>query len=731
MSKRYSIDEPGLDDGLEEDIVLGSFHPTERDRDLLRADEAVLKDIQKKSSPGHNSSPFFSGKSIMKKYKKLVNESKSHKKRVGFAPLSSDDNSSANSGGYAKLDDSTILPLHNSKHSQGPSRHNEPVQYGDSDSDSDDIQIDIQDGLSRGELRRRSRRIHGAILLFVGCVFAWLAYKQIIPSFYDDSNSKYRHYYPHSPSKVLSNGTHEFKPTTLLVSLDGFHPHYVSEEITPNLHKLMLQGGGAPYMIPSFPSSTFPNHWSMITGLYPANHGIVGNTFWDAKIQKQFFNTKPEQSLDKAWWGGQPIWVTAARQGVSTAVHMWPGSEVEWDEGSMLEVDNFNATETLETKANRVFSWIDREKSNRPELILSYVPTIDAVGHKNGIAGDELVSALKDVDSMVGAIMSGISSRNLTNIVNLVVVSDHGMAPTSNNRLIYLDDLVEMSNIEHVDGWPLIALRPKSSLDLKALYRNLVDAQKQYGEGKWDVFLREDLPAEWKFGGYNYNKWQNRLAPLWLVPKVGWAFTTKEQMKKQEGDYKPHGIHGYNNTEVLMRALFLTQGPYFTKDYLMPFENVGLYTIVCGSVGLKPSKADGPSFSEIFRILPTNWTDPVEYPDVPFKTEILKFNSTYDTLFRKRQAIANPDEQSKSTDTVKEGTDDKKVEVASAAPPSKNNSEDKKADSKTAWRQWMDYFSDKASQVGDWISAKVDKIKGKGGKNDEPTDSKDSKEKQE
>lgn len=715
MSKRYSIDDPFLEEGPEEDIVLGSLDPTDRDRELLRADEAVLNDIQKKSSYGSKAGSAFSGKSIMKKYKSLVKEAKSHKKRVGFAPLSSTDESADfRAGNGSKYDRNSSLPSHYNKHS------NHPVEYGDSDSD-DDIQIDISEGLSRGELRRKARRFHGAVILLVVCIFLWLAYKQILPSLYDNSDSKYDHYYPQIPSKLLSNGTHKFKPTTLLISLGGFHPHYVNEKITPNLHKLMIRGGSAPYMIPSFPSSSFPNHWSMVTGLYPANHGIVGNTFWDAKTQKRFLNTDPAESLAREWWGGQPIWETAAQQGVSSAIHMWPGSEVEWDKGSIFEVDAFNSSELLGNKAKRVFSWIDLEDDKRPEMILAYVPTIGTVVRKVGIADDKLTSALREVDSLVGSFVQGISDRNLTDILNLIVVSDNGMAPTSNDRLIYLDDIVEAEKFDYTDGWPLVALRPKPSTNLKALYRNLVEAQSQFGQGKWDVYLCENLPKEWHFGGHYFNKWQDRIAPLWLVPRAGYTFTTKKYMEKLGGDYKPRGLGGYNNTEVLMRALFVAQGPYFTNDRVMPFENVGIYKILCGSLGIKPSKSDGPSFSEIFRILPANWTDSVEYPNVTFKSEILNMNSTYDTLFRHRQAVESLDDQWKSIEAAKNDQNKTEANVSgsdsgSAKSPQSDKAskgdKDSEEESKSWWKQWVDYFADKAHSVGQWISSKIGGSKG-------------------
>lgn len=677
MSKRYSIDEPILgDDEIEEDIVLGSFHPTDRDRDLLLADEEILNTLQKKSSKftaassphnNHNgdddadggydydtnspSSRFFSGKSLLKKYKKLASESSSSKKKVGFASDVVD--STDSKSGYAKLNDYAGNSYDNSGNLSSSSS-NRPL-HAPSDSDSEDydsdIEIDIHEGLSRSELRKRTRKLHGVVLLFIGLLIVWLLYNNSFPfHFGSGRNGGGSHDGSDgwAPRTVMSNGTHEFKPTTLVVSLDGFHPHYVSDDLTPNLHTLMTRGGGAPYMTPSFPSSTFPNHWSMVTGLYPANHGIVGNTFWDEKLQKQFFNIKPGQSLDRVWWGGQPVWVTGPLQGVRTAVHMWPGSEAEWNEVSasgLFEWDKYNGSEILENKTKRVFGWLDREIDTRPELILTYVPTVDVAGHTFGIAGDGLVQALKDVDTLVGELVSGIAARNLTEIVNVVVVSDHGMAPTSNERLIYLEELVELSNLEHIDGWPLMGLRPKPSLNLNNFYNNLKEAQKLYGKDKWDVYLREELPAEWKFGGKSYNKHKIRIAPLWLIPKVGWSFTTKEQMDKLNGVYKPFGVHGYNNTEILMRALFLAQGPYFTpantaREFLKPFDNVGLYNIMCWSLGIKPASNDAPAdYTELLQQLPENWTDAVVYPNLPFSTEILKVNSTYDAIFGDMQAV--------------------------------------------------------------------------------------------
>lgn len=704
MSKRYSIDSPGLDSDsdLEEDIVLGSFNPTSRDRDLLLADEAVLNDLNKKNKTKRS---FFSSRTG-NKYTSLASD-RSAKKKVGFSgtkPVSSQPTGKTGShkarrSGYAQL-------------------NNGAYNNNSDDSDSDfpsDIEIDIK--AQPRKLRQGTKRLHSLLLFFLCVLGAWFFYTHIFPV---GSSRK-------SPLKrtLLSNGTHDYRPTTVVISLDGFHPHYINDKITPNLHELITQNSGAPYMTPSFPSSTFPNHWTMVTGLFPGNHGIVGNTFFDEKLNRQFFNTKPAQSLDPVFWGGQPIWQTASFQGVMSAVHMWPGSEVEWATEAPVLVDKFNQTEVLNVKTNRVISWLDRDVTERPELILAYVPTVDSVGHAHGIKGKELIQALSDVDSFVGTLMKEFDSRNLSDILNLVVVSDHGMSPTSNDRLIYLDELVEMSNIEHVDGWPLIGLRPKPSLNLKSLYANLKDAHSQFGSGKWDVYLREDLPKEWNFGGTGYNKYKSRIAPIWLIPRVGWSFTTKKQMKKLNGDYKPRGVHGYNNTEVLMRALFVAKGPYFSNDLYEPFANVGLYNLVCDTLGLQPAANNGPPASSVLKMLPTNWTDGQNYPGLPFDTEILDINSTYETLFGSgestvhEEVIANIKSPASSDVGYPTSTD---VGSATAPTPSTAKTNGTVTDydegdtqsggegKSSSWQEWMKYVKSKASSVKSWVVDKYNSI---------------------
>lgn len=518
-------------------------------------------------------------------------------------------------------------------------------------SDDDALNSNPRDELRDYRIKRLNQKLNKTIMLFalvlVGIVGAFFYRRHL-------SHASAEEKQPHEHQKrILSNSTHDFYPSTILVSLDGFHPHYINPQNTPAMHKMMVEDYGAPYMVPSFPSSTFPNHWTLITGLYPAEHGIVGNTFFDPVLGKQFINTDPNYGFDPQFWqGGEPLWTTAHKQGVNSAVHMWPGSEVPTigDNGPLF-VDKYNGSELLSSKVERVMEWIDTEKiQDRPELILTYVPTIDQFGHKFGISGQNLTDALHYVDDFVALMIELLKVRNLTDIVNLVVVSDHGMAPTSNDRLLFLDDVVDTSKIEHVDGWPLFGLRPYKGHSVNDIM-NEIDSKMSKMEKNitenYSVYRVEDIPKEYNFGGKeNDHKFNYRLAPIWIIPNVGYSITTHKKFKEDNNQYYPRGVHGYNNTHLLMRAIFLGRGPYFNEKLadsrkVLPFANTEVYGMICDSLDIKPSPNNGSSAdSKGFAIssnnlLPNDWRDELSYPNLPYEVEHVVKDATYDLLWRK------------------------------------------------------------------------------------------------
>lgn len=643
MSHRgFAIDRPESDD--EEDIVVSAARSqvSDSDRDLLRADDQIVQALQQKSH-----SKLTSGRSFLPK---------------------------------RKLKFSDYIPLEESRGKTSPNGSNGALSGDESQEESDyDIEIDLETQPVRRRIHhnRSNQSLIVLVMIGLGVLFLMLLRSEGGGSSagggggggtssdskggHDEDKGMGDHDHQDKPppshpnidrfkpisKNPISNGTHWFFPTTIVVSLDGFHPHYVSPDLTPNLHSLFTNYSAAPYMEPSFPTQTFPNHWTMVTGFYPSNHGIVGNTFWDPHLQIEFDGAHPNmsQELVNQMYGGEPIWRTAYYQGVKTAVHMWPGSEVKWDDpvpgddaktqSSIWSLDPFNAEEPLDDKVTRVFDWVDVDSpEDRPELMLMYIYEVDKYGHEFGISGPELRSAISNVDNLIGKLQANIRERHLQDIVNLIVVSDHGMAPTSNDRLRYLEDLIDMDSIYKREGWPLVGVRLKNESNLEAVYESLV--QKQTADSHWQVFKREDMPLEWNFGGTNAD-FDYRIAPLYIVPEVGWSITTHADMEKNGGDYKPHGVHGYNNTDILMRSMFLAQGPYFRKHgnerhLYKPFPNVDLYSIVCDTLNLEPSKSDGVPAKRALQPL-GNWHDVQEYPGVEFSAEILKINSTYDILF--------------------------------------------------------------------------------------------------
>lgn len=464
--------------------------------------------------------------------------------------------------------------------SQSPSRDGTPSR-GSSESDLHRLGKIQSDKRARKRRRFTHALIYlGIIGLFVLLVFA--AYRATL------------HTWPSIALAALSNGTSTFLPTTILISLDGFRADFLQRGLTPTLNAFIQEGISPLYMLPSFPSVTFPNHYTMATGLYPESHGVVGNTFWDPALQEEFFYTDPARSMQAKWWGGEPLWATAEKAGVRTAVHMWPGSEAHIMGIEPSSMDKYNGKESLDNKVSRVLSFVDEPEATRPQLIMAYVPVVDTDGHLYGPNSTEIRQTISDVDDMLQSIFKGLTQRNLSEIVNVVVVSDHGMATTDVTRLIQLEDLVNVDEIEHIDGWPLYGLRPKNPADLNRIYTDLKVRAKDFPA--IEVYLRDtDMPARYHF------QHNDRIAPLWIVPKAGWAIVTRDEFDVADAlasgaVYHPRGLHGYDHEHPLMRAIFVARGPAFPHkkgSRVNVFQNTELYNIVCDSIGVAPMPNNG------------------------------------------------------------------------------------------------------------------------------------------
>ncbi|GAB7352746.1 hypothetical protein MBLNU459_g3098t1 [Dothideomycetes sp. NU459] len=510
---------------------------------------------------------------------------------------------------------------------------------------------------------------------------------------------------------TLWNGTSTFAPTTLLISLDGFRADFLHRNLTPSLSAFIKAGVSPDYMLPSFPSVTFPNHFTLVTGLYPEAHGVVGNTFWDPTLQEEFYYTDTAHSMQSKWWQGEPVWETAESEGVRSAIHMWPGSEAHIGDVEPAYVDKYNGKEALSNKVNRILELLDIPgpgepsadvKKPRPQLIAAYVPNVDADGHLYGPNSTEITTTIKNVDTMLGDLFRGLEQRNLSEIVNVIIVSDHGMASTSTSRLIQFDDLVDMSLIDHIDGWPSYGLRPKYDGDIELLYQRL-KAEASTSDA-FEVYLRDrDMPERYHFTRHE------RIAPLWVIPKTGWAIVTRKEFDVKDAkakglEYHPKGIHGYDHEHPLMRAIFVARGPAFPHtpgSKVNPFQNIEVYNLVCDSVGITPKPNNGTLRLPLKPVGVHDEAPPAHLPDdFPDAAPLEAWPTAASTLAVEELAEESP---SPATST--------QVESAVATRPTVHDGltqdeEDKDAKNYNHWWQWV---HGKFDGLKDWATDLFDK----------------------
>jgi len=516
----------------------------------------------------------------------------------------------------------------------------------------------------------------------IAALFAVLAYGAYRASQSSASSS----YVP----KQLSNGTHVFEPTTILISLDGFRADFLQRGLTPSMNAFVASGISPQYMLPSFPSVTFPNHYTLVTGLYPESHGIVSNQFWDPAFQEEFYYTNTSISMQAKWWeAAEPIWVTAEKQGIKTAIHMWPGSEAHIHNLEPTYLDKFSAYEELPNKVDRMLELLDKKQEERPQLVATYVPDVDRDGHMYGPNSTEIHATIASADRMLTLLLEGLLERNLTEIVNLVVVSDHGMATMSAHRMVQLDDIIDMGLVDHIDGWPLRGLRLKDpDRDIPIMHEQLLTAAKEHGT--FDVYTLDTMPERYHFTN------NPRIAPLWVVPKTGWLVIEKEEFDiaaavAADEEFHPKGIHGFDHEHPLMRAIFVARGPAFPhapNSRVPVFQNIEVYNIVCDSLGILPHSNNGTI-------------------RLPMKTDGLHSASA------KPLALPNDDPADlhhTTTDTVEPSTSTvpmpENEEDASPVPTPENSKTNQ--DPKSSW--WK-YLHEQLEKAKEWAKDVIDSVK--------------------
>ncbi len=369
----------------------------------------------------------------------------------------------------------------------------------------------------------------------------------------------------------------------LLISLDGFRADYLDRPGAVRLRELAARGVRAEAMIPAFPSKTFPNHYTLVTGLEPDEHGIIANVMRDP-VLGTFRTSDVAAQQDPRWWGGEPIWVTAERQGRRAASLFWPGSEAAIDGISPTWWTRYDHDLSHAERIKRVLAWLALPADSAPAVITMYFPDTDDAGHRYGPMAVEVDSAIARVDRSIGAIVDGIDRLGLTDVVNVLVVADHGMAPVSRDRVIVLDELVDMSSIEVVDWSPVAAIIPDAGR-AEAVYAALHGAHPRL-----QVWRKGEVPAR-----LHYND-HPRITPIIALADEGWTIASRAQVARMDATgWTTGGAHGYDPALPSMGAVFVAAGPGIARRGVVPpFRNTEIYPLMVRLLGLRTRGASSP-----------------------------------------------------------------------------------------------------------------------------------------
>jgi predicted AlkP superfamily pyrophosphatase or phosphodiesterase len=364
-----------------------------------------------------------------------------------------------------------------------------------------------------------------------------------------------------------------FKNYVLLVSLDGFRWDYTKIYNTPNLNRIAKEGVKADHMVSSFPTVTFPNHYSIATGLYPDHHGLINNSF-PAPDLGLFYRMGDRTAVENpAFYGGEPIWVTAENQGVRSASFFWVGSEAihpaYWKK--------YDEKVTYEARIDTVIKWLGYPPEKRPELVTLYFNEPDETGHSYGPVSPQTRRTVERMDSVMGVLRSKLSKLPDAKRINLIIVSDHGMAAVSPERYINVKAVVPNRMIASISGGnPVYLINPVEGKKDSVLFL----LNKAKGMKAWS---KSQLPPKWHYGT------NPRIPEIVVVADSSWSIGTRADGSSLRG-----GAHGYDNSDSDMFAIFYAVGPSFRKNYrLKELNNVDVYILICKILNIRPAKNDG------------------------------------------------------------------------------------------------------------------------------------------
>lgn len=367
----------------------------------------------------------------------------------------------------------------------------------------------------------------------------------------------------------------------LLVSIDGLRHDYFELYDAPTLEALAAEGTFVEQVEHSFPTKTFPNHYTVATGLHPANHGIISNTMYDEELGRFSLGNR-EAVQDGRWWEGEPIWVTAEKQGLTSHALFWPGSEAEIDGVRPTEWFTYDSSIPGDERVDQILAWLDLPAGARPDFMTLYFSTVDSHGHRYGPEHANVGQALAEVDAHMQRLLEGLEARDLSDALNMLIVSDHGMSPTSQERVIILDDYIDLDDVFIVDYSPVAMINVRNGGTTPEALVAALDAAPNSS-----AYLRTDVPAALNFHGHD------RIPEVIMIADDTWSISTRSFFE-DDPDRADGGAHGYDPRLESMLSLAIAHGPEFRaahtidKGYAVDF-----YEAMTAVLGLDPAPNDG------------------------------------------------------------------------------------------------------------------------------------------
>lgn len=366
-------------------------------------------------------------------------------------------------------------------------------------------------------------------------------------------------------------------PYVLLVSFDGFRWDYPNRDLTPNLDYTIDNGVRASSLRPIFPSKTFPNHISIVTGMYAENHGIIFNKFENVETCEVYSLGDTSAVRNPDWYKGEAFWETAERNNITSASHFWPGSELNDKSRRPTYFKNYNHNQPYKERIDGVIDWLQLPYDERPHFITLYFHDTDSYGHMYGPNSPEIDKSINRLDSLVGYLNNSLSEIGMKDSLNIIFVSDHGMTEIDTSRTINIENLLNGFDYKLGGSKPLAMIEPTKD-DYDSVYARLEKNKNHY-----NLYTKESMPEF-----FHFNKNDNIYSIL-LVAELGWSIVDSKGYS-QMNQYASKGNHGYDNNNLDMHGIFIASGPSFRKNYTTgTLWNIDIYPLLCKIFNISPN----------------------------------------------------------------------------------------------------------------------------------------------